>query len=239
MDRNNPVYHAEKLLFNERKAEEEKERQHDKEIIEAHRQYIRSLIHYKAKDIEEQKKNFKNPIFDRVTYGDIKDGSSFQNYSHSNLKPEEIIANHLPTIYGADVSSMKHAAMKAIEQFKIEQKHNLLQKRVMLPKIESPKSEKREKYWNLNKKRKRKLRHKDSEFNEEMRVRRKTIIKKRLPNFLMFPEEDITRNSSRCGVKAKPTRPFNKSAPRFESAEYKSNNESLKSYSSKKQLGLK
>ena len=141
MDKNNPVYYAEKLLYDERKAEEEKEQQHDKEIIDAHRQYIRSLIHHKTKDIEEQQQKIKNPIFDKAAYSSTKDGSSFHTASWSKLRPEDIIANHLPTIYGADVSSMKHAAAKAIEQFQIEQKQKLLQNQVKLPKISSPKTE--------------------------------------------------------------------------------------------------
>ena len=90
MDKNNPVYYAEKLLYDERKAEEEKEQQHDKEIIDAHRQYIRSLIHHKTKDIEEQQQKIKNPIFEKAAYSSTKDGSSFHTASWSKLRPEDM-----------------------------------------------------------------------------------------------------------------------------------------------------
>ena len=65
-----------------------------------------------------------------------------------------------------------------------------------------------------------------------MRVRRKAIIKKRLPNFFMQSEEEIVRNLDKHDSKAKTPRKF-KSASKIESVESESDYETVKSSTSK------
>lgn len=157
-EKKSKLWKAEKFLENIRKNEEQEEIDHDKEMIELHRKYIKGLIHGHVK--EQEIINDASTSFDK-------------DKSTDSFKQKEIPIS-ITRAYGVDNDAMRNAAAKAIQKFRLERKQELIKEKGLLTKIEILQEEEKEFAKNRSKS------------PESRRKRNKAIIQKRLTNLLMF-----------------------------------------------------